>query len=147
MRNGFVYSDCVVDDARLTVANARDAARHGAEIMTRTAVADARRDGGMWRASLVFADGGREEASARVLVNAAGPWAAEMRGRAGLSGRARLRLDKGSHIVVHRLYDGDHAYLLQNDDRRVVFAIPFERDYSLIGTTESAGRRRRGRRR
>ena len=138
VRDGFVYSDCVVDDARLTVANARDAARHGAQIMTRTALAEARRDGGLWRASLRFPDGKKEEVSARILVNAAGPWAAEVRGLAGLSGRARLRLDKGSHIVVPRLYEGDHAYLLQNDDRRVVFAIPFERAYTLIGTTESA---------
>src|SRR6202043_4285071 len=74
--------------------------------------------------------------AARVLVNAGAPWVVEVRALAGLTGPARLRLDKGSHIVVRRLYEGDHAYLLQNDDRRVVFAIPFERDFSLIGTTE-----------
>jgi glycerol-3-phosphate dehydrogenase len=136
-RGGFVYSDCVVDDARLTVANARDAARHGATILTRTQFAAARRDGAAWRATLVAQDGSRREIAARVLVNAAGPWAEEARRLAGLSGRARLRLVKGSHIVVRRLYEGDHAYLLQNDDGRIVFAIPFERDFTLIGTTEA----------
>ena len=135
--NGFVYSDCIVDDAKLTVANARDAARHGATILTRTAFAGAGRDGGSWRAALVRADGAHQEVSARILVNAAGPWAPEIRALAGLAGRARLRLVKGSHIVVRRFYDGDHAYLLQNDDRRIVFAIPFERDFTLVGTTES----------
>jgi glycerol-3-phosphate dehydrogenase len=138
VRDGFVYSDCVVDDARLTVANAADAARRGAAILTRIEFAEARRDGAVWRAALVADDGTKREVAARILVNAAGPWAAEARARAGLSGRAGLRLVKGSHIVVRRLYDGDHAYLLQNDDGRVVFAIPFERDYTLIGTTESA---------
>ena len=138
VRAGFVYSDCVVDDARLTVANARDAARLGATILTRTELIEARREGGLWRAAFAGADGARQTVSARILVNAAGPWAPEVRDRAGLSGRARLRLIKGSHIVVPRLYAGDHAYLLQNDDRRVVFAIPFERDYTLIGTTEAA---------
>ena len=137
-QDGFVYSDCVVDDARLVIANARDAARHGAEILTRTALAAARREAGAWRATLTAEDGTAREVAARVLVNAAGPWAAEMRALAGLSGPAELRLVKGSHIVVPRLYPHDHAYLLQNDDRRVVFAIPFERDYTLIGTTELA---------
>jgi glycerol-3-phosphate dehydrogenase len=134
--DGFVYSDCVVDDARLVVANARDAARHGAEILTRTALVSASRDGGVWRAVLRAEDGARREAAARILVNAAGPWVPDVLRRAGLVSRARLRLDKGTHIVVKRLYSHDHAYLLQNDDRRVVFAIPFERDYTLIGTTE-----------
>jgi len=135
VRNGFVYSDCVVDDARLTIANARDAAHHGAEIVTRSELVAARRDGPLWRASLRGADGEREVA-ARILVNVAGPWVIEVLRRAGLSSRARLRLDKGSHIVVRRLYAHDHAYLLQNDDRRVIFVIPYESDYTLIGTTE-----------
>jgi glycerol-3-phosphate dehydrogenase len=135
--SGFVYSDCIVDDARLTVANARDASRHGATILTRTEIVAACRDGPIWRVSLADGDRAMHEIAARVLVNAAGPWAGEMRSRAGLTGPARLRLVKGSHIVFRRLYDGDHAYLLQNDDRRVVFAIPFERDYTLVGTTET----------
>ena len=136
VRDGFIYSDCVVDDARLTIANARDAARHGAQILTRTEMRAARRDGDLWRATLATGDG-TEEAVARILVNVAGPWAVETLSRAGLASRAGLRLDKGSHIVVKRLYPHDHAYLLQNDDRRVVFVIPYERDYTLIGTTES----------
>src|SRR5205085_10503828 len=81
-------------------------------------------------------DGGIREVAARILVNAAGPWAMDVLARAGLSASVALRLVKGSHIVVPRLYEGDHAYLLQNDDRRIVFVIPFERDFSLIGTTE-----------
>jgi glycerol-3-phosphate dehydrogenase len=138
VREGFVYSDCVVDDARLTVANARDAAYHGATIRTRTELIEARRDRLIWRASLTEAGGAPHQIAARILVNAAGPWAPELRTRVGVPGRARLRLVKGSHIVVPRFYDGDHAYLLQNDDRRVVFAIPFEHDYTLFGTTEAA---------
>jgi glycerol-3-phosphate dehydrogenase len=137
VRDGFVYSDCVVDDARLTVATVRDAARRGAVISTRTEFIAARREGDVWRAQLEHAAATRE-VTARVLVNAAGPWAEEARARAGLAGRAKLRLVKGSHIVTRRLYDGDHAYLLQNEDGRVVFAIPFERDYTLVGTTEAA---------
>jgi glycerol-3-phosphate dehydrogenase len=81
--------------------------------------------------------GAEREAEARVLVNVAGPWVPEVQRRAGLTSRGRQRLDKGSHIVVPRLYGHDHAYLLQNDDRRVVFVIPYERDYTLIGTTET----------
>jgi glycerol-3-phosphate dehydrogenase len=134
--DGFVYSDCVVDDARLTIANARDAAQHGAEILTRTEFVAARRDGETWRATLRLPDGAEREVAARVLANVAGPWASEMLRRAGLTSHAGLRLDKGSHIVVKRLYLHDHAYLLQNDDRRVVFVIPYEHDYTLIGTTE-----------
>jgi glycerol-3-phosphate dehydrogenase len=135
--DGFVYSDCVVDDARLTIANARDAARHGAEILTHTEFVAARRDGDIWRAQLRSPDG-EHEVAARVLANVAGPWVPEVLRRAGLISRAGLRLDKGSHIVVKRLYPHDHAYLLQNDDRRVVFVIPYEHDYTLVGTTEIA---------
>jgi glycerol-3-phosphate dehydrogenase len=137
-RHGFVYSDCRVDDARLVIANARDAAARGADIITRTALAEARRQGGAWRAVLQREDGARHEIAARILVNAAGPWTLDVARRAGLATRATLRLIKGSHIVVPRLYAGEHAYLLQNDDRRVVFVIPFERDFTLIGTTELA---------
>jgi glycerol-3-phosphate dehydrogenase len=138
VRFGFAYSDCRTDDARLTILTARDAASRGAEIATRTALVAARREGDIWRAQLRGADGATREAAARILVNAAGPWVREVLALAGLTTRARLRLVKGSHIVVAKLYPGDHAYLLQNDDRRVVFVMPFERDYSLIGTTELA---------
>jgi glycerol-3-phosphate dehydrogenase len=135
VRDGFVYSDCVVDDARLVIANARDAALHGADILPRTALSAARRDGDVWRATLRSGEGSREIA-ARILIDAAGPWTSEVLRLAGLASRARLRLRKGSHIVVPRLYPREHAYLLQNDDRRVVFAIPFEREFTMIGTTE-----------
>jgi len=137
-RFGFAYSDCRTDDARLTILTARDAASRGAEIATRTALVAARREAGIWRVQLRGADGASREAAARILVNAAGPWVREVLALAGLTTRARLRLVKGSHIVVAKLYPGDHAYLLQNDDRRIVFVMPFERDYSLIGTTELA---------
>jgi glycerol-3-phosphate dehydrogenase len=136
VRFGFAYSDCRTDDARLTIVSARDAALRGAEIATRTTLVAARREEGIWRAVLRDGNGASREAAARILVNAAGPWVLDVLGRAGLSTRARLRLVKGSHIVVPKLYAGDHAYLLQNDDRRIVFVMPFERDYSLIGTTE-----------
>src|SRR6185312_8145587 len=106
--------------------------------LTRTALVGARRDGGVWRAELRAEDGTAHAVAARVLINAAGPWVPEVLRRTGLTSRARLRLDKGSHIVVPRLYPHDHAYLLQNDDHRVVFTIPFERDFTLIGTTEAA---------
>jgi glycerol-3-phosphate dehydrogenase len=133
---GFVYADCRVDDARLTVTTARDAAERGAKILTRTALLAARRDGEGWRATLRGPGGASREVAARILVNVAGPWVLDVLRLAGLRTRANLRLVKGSHIVVPRLYPGDHAYLLQNDDRRVVFVIPFEREFSLIGTTE-----------
>jgi glycerol-3-phosphate dehydrogenase len=135
---GFVYADCRVDDARLTVTTARDAAERGAAILTRTALAAACRDGECWRATLRRQDGAPREVTARILVNAAGPWVLDVLHLAGLTTHAALRLVKGSHIVVPRLYPGDHAYLLQNDDRRIIFVIPFEREFSLIGTTELA---------
>ncbi|HEX3952906.1 MAG TPA: glycerol-3-phosphate dehydrogenase [Stellaceae bacterium] len=136
VRFGFAYSDCRTDDARLTIATARDAALRGAEIATRTALVAAQRDAEGWRAELHHANGGTRHVAARVLVNAAGPWVVDLLGRAGIAARAHLRLVKGSHIVVPKLYEHDHAYLLQNDDRRVVFVIPYERDFTLIGTTE-----------
>ena len=128
---GFVYSDAQVDDARLTLANALDAAANGAEIATRTALAGARREGDAWRATL--SDG--REVTARALVNAAGPWVEEALGRIGVSARGGVRLVKGSHIVVPRLYEGDHAYMLQQPDRRIVFAIPYQ-GKTEIGTTD-----------
>jgi glycerol-3-phosphate dehydrogenase len=136
VRSGFMYSDCRTDDARLTIANARDAALRGAEILSRTALVSARRESAHWRAILSTDTGDPREITARILVNAAGPWVLDVLARAGLFARFTLRLVKGSHIVVPRLYEGKHAYLLQNEDRRIVFVIPFERDFSLIGTTE-----------
>jgi glycerol-3-phosphate dehydrogenase len=129
---GFVYSDAWVDDARLVVLNAIDASRHGAEIVTRTALVSARRDGDVWHAEL--SDGRCVEA--RNLVNAAGPWVAEALALTGANARSGVRLIKGSHIVVPRLFDHDQAYMLQQPDRRIVFAIAYEGDKTLIGTTD-----------
>ena len=135
----FVYSDCWVEDSRLVVLNARDAADRGATILTHTRLVDARRDdAGGWRATIADATGPRQ-IRARALVNAAGPWVADVLGNVPDARRDRgVRLVKGSHIVVPRLYDGAHAFLLQNPDRRVVFAIPYEQDYTLVGTTDEA---------
>jgi glycerol-3-phosphate dehydrogenase len=135
---GFAYSDLATDDARLTVLNAVSAVQLGAQVLTRTRLVGARREGKEWRAVLQSADGAQRECTARILANVAGPWADAVRrtivGEA--AGRDALRLVKGSHLVVPKLYAGDHAYLLQNDDGRIVFVIPFEGDFSLVGTTE-----------
>ena len=129
---GFVYSDAWVDDARLVVLNGIDAARHGAEICTRTALVSARRDGDAWRADL--SDG--RTVRAKALVNAAGPWVAEALALTGANARSGVRLIKGSHIVVPKLFEGGHAYMLQQPDKRIVFAIAYEGDNTLIGTTD-----------
>ena len=130
--SGFVYSDTWVDDARLTLANAIDAAAHEAEIATRTELLSARRAGDLWQAQL--SDGRTVEA--RGLVNAAGPWVAQLFDRLGAHARSNVRLVKGSHIVVPRLFEGDHAYILQQPDRRIVFAIPYEGAFTEVGTTD-----------
>ena len=133
---GFEYSDVWVDDARLVVLNAVDAQERGATVVTRTRCESVRRESGAWRAVLAGA-GGRREVAARALVNAAGPWAAEfVRDRSPLASGHGVRLVKGSHIVVRRLFDHDYAYLFQAPDRRIVFALPYERDFTLIGTTD-----------
>jgi glycerol-3-phosphate dehydrogenase len=128
---GFVYSDARVDDSRLTLLNAVDAAANGAEIATRTALESARRAGRAWVATL--SDG--RQVSARAVVNAAGPWLTEALGRLGVRTDAGVRLVKGSHIVVPKLYEGDHAYLLQMPDCRIIFAIPWA-GMTSIGTTD-----------
>ena len=142
----FVYSDCWVEDSRLVVLNARDAADHGATILTHTRLIDAQRDDdGGWRATIADATGTRE-LRARALVNAAGPWVADVLGTVPDARRDRgVRLVKGSHIVVPRLYEGSHAFLLQNPDRRVVFAIPYEQNYTLVGTTDETWEGKPGR--
>ena len=129
--NGFVYSDAFVDDSRLTLLNALDAAANGATVLTRTALESARRVDGVWQAR--FSDGRPVQAGA--LVNAAGPWVSELLGRVGVIAAAGVRLVKGSHIVVPRLYEGEHAYILQQPDRRIVFAIPYQ-GQTEIGTTD-----------
>lgn len=133
---GFEYSDCSVDDSRLVVLNAVDAAARGAVIRTRTRLVRADREGGAWHLVL-NARGRREVATARVLVNAAGPWVGQlMQSMLRLKTAARVRLVKGSHIVVRRLFNHDRAYIFQSPDGRVEFAIPFARDFTLIGTTD-----------
>jgi glycerol-3-phosphate dehydrogenase len=134
---GFVYSDGWVDDARLVVLNAMDATLHGAEVLTRWRCVDALRDASQWRVRLASTTGEQREVAARVLVNAAGPWAAQFLAEQAHAAKGQaLRLVKGSHIVVPRMFDHDHAYIFQNPDRRIIFAIPYERDFTLIGTTD-----------
>jgi glycerol-3-phosphate dehydrogenase len=139
---GFIYSDGWVDDARLVLLNALDAQARGAQILTRTRCSAAQRHAHGWTASLHSAGGPERRVSARALVNAAGPWAeAFLRGEArahhgeALATRS-LRLIKGSHIVVPRCFEHDHAYIFQNPDKRIIFAIPYEERYTLIGTTD-----------
>jgi glycerol-3-phosphate dehydrogenase len=135
---GFVYSDCAVDDSRLVVLNALAAEANGAEIRTRTRLIEARREDGNWVATVEnLATGERETVKARILVNAAGPWVSEFLGKSlGIHSRAGVRLVKGSHIVVPRLYEGEQAYIFQNPDGRIVFAIPYRDRFTLIGTTD-----------
>ncbi len=135
-RLGFEYSDCWVEDARLVILNALDARERGAEILTRTALVDAAVEGGLWVARLRGPDGERT-VRARAIVNAAGPWVADVLGaRLGVNSGSAVRLVKGSHIVVPRVYDHDRCYIFQNSDGRIVFAIPYEGAFTLIGTTD-----------
>ncbi|MCO5093507.1 glycerol-3-phosphate dehydrogenase [Bosea sp. (in: a-proteobacteria)] len=129
----FEYSDCWVEDARLVVLNAMDAAVRGASIRTRTRITAARRENGLWR---LETEGGGT-VWARSLVNAAGPWVgAVLNGVIHTDAKASVRMVQGSHIVVPRLYDHDRCYIFQNGDGRIVFAIPYEHDFTLIGTTD-----------
>jgi len=133
LRYGFIYSDCRVDDARLVLANAMDARERGARILTRTECRSAKRDNDGWRAGL----SNGEEIAARAIVNAGGPWVKQvLNERLGQPSRDLVRLVRGSHIMLPRLYDGDHAFILQNDDRRVIFMIPFGDLHTLVGTTD-----------
>lgn len=139
---GFEYSDCWVDDARLVIVNVMDAAERGAAIRVRTEAASARRADGLWQVTLRGETGTEDAVTARILVNAAGPWVAEvMQGVVGLNTPAKVRLVKGSHIIVRKFWEGSHAYLLQNDDKRVIFVNPYEdgsyeTGLCLIGTTD-----------
>jgi glycerol-3-phosphate dehydrogenase len=134
----FEYSDCWVDDARLVVLNARDAADRGAAIRTRTRAVSTKRTNDAWQLTVEnVTTGTRETIAARVLVNAAGPWVEQvLTGAIGMQVEQRVRLVEGAHIVVPKLFDHDRAYLLQNPDGRVVFAIPYEHHFTLIGTTD-----------
>ncbi len=134
---GFIYSDGWVDDARLVVLCAVDAAERGATVLTRWRCVDAHRVQGRWHATLENAQGAQRHVQARALVNAAGPWAGQFLAEQIKTPHPKtLRLVKGSHIVVPRRFEHDCAYILQNADRRIIFMIPYERDFTLIGTTD-----------
>ncbi|WP_380779700.1 glycerol-3-phosphate dehydrogenase [Sphingomonas sp. R86520] len=133
IRHGFVYSDGWVDDARLVVLNALDAAERGADIRTHTSFEGARRDSDLWTATL----GDGSTVRARAIVNTSGPWVSKVLAEMPQAHAERPpRLVKGSHIIVAKLFEGEHAYILQNPDKRIVFAIPYEDDFTLIGTTD-----------
>jgi len=134
---GFEYSDGWVDDARLVVLNAIDAAEKGATVQTRCRCEAAERHADHWRATLRGADGVPRTVRARALVNAAGPWAGQfLRDEARQPADHTLRLIKGSHIVVPRLFEHPYAYIFQHPDGRIVFAIPYQHDFTLLGTTD-----------
>lgn len=137
-RSGHAYFDAWVDDARLVILNLRSARAHGAVLFPRTRFVSARARAGRWRATIEDESGVRRTIETRALVNAAGPWVEEVAEAAGgrSPGASAVQLVKGSHIVVPRVHAQPHAYLLQNDDRRVVFVIPYEGDFTLIGTTD-----------
>lgn len=135
--DGFEYSDCWVDDARLVVANAIAARERGAHIHVQTRCVGARRSKGLWHLHLERTDGSRVSLRARALVNAAGPWAERvLHDVLHQNSSQHLRLIQGSHIVVPRLHDGEQAYILQHRDGRIVFVIPWLQRFSLIGTTD-----------
>ncbi len=133
----FEYSDAWVNDARLVVLNARDAADRSAEILVRTKVVSARRQNGFWEIEVETSSGETQTIEARALVNAAGPWVDHILADVvGEDDGKRVRLVQGSHIVVKKLFDHDRCYIFQNSDGRIIFAIPYEEDFTLIGTTD-----------
>ena len=135
---GFTYSDCWVEDARLVALNALDARERGADILTRTACVSARPENGAWLIGLRGQDGVERTVRARMLVNAGGPWVRRILDSNALvqAETPSVRMVKGSHIVVKKLFEGDQAYILQQADKRIIFAIPYEREFTLIGTTD-----------
>lgn len=138
IRKGFKYSDGWVDDARLVVYCALEAQKHGASILPRNKVTSAKRESNLW---IIEAEdmktGEKRSVSAKALVNAAGPWVSKLFGEAlHTPAPKEIRMVKGSHMVVPKIYDHDEAYILQNEDNRIVFVIPYEDDFSLIGTTD-----------
>jgi glycerol-3-phosphate dehydrogenase len=137
-RKGFEYSDCFVDDARLVVLTARDAADRGAEIHTRARAVEILQIDGIWHLTVEDTKSGmRTTIQARALVNAGGPWVEQvLSSGSGVNARAKVRLVQGSHIVVRKLYEHDRAYMFQNADGRIIFVIPYQGDFTLIGTTD-----------
>ena len=138
-KKAFEYSDCWVEDSRLVILNARDAADRGASVRPHTKVVNAQRAGDQWRVEIEdTATGGCETVTASIVVNAAGPWVDTVLKTAfGRNDTRNVRLVRGSHIVIARKFDHDKAYIFQNQDNRIIFAIPYEGDYTLIGTTDA----------
>jgi glycerol-3-phosphate dehydrogenase len=135
-RKAYEYSDCWVQDSRLVALNARDAAERGARVMTRTRVVQAERQGDFWQVTCEGPDG-PVTFRARALVNAGGPWVEDViRNVARINSTEGVRLVRGSHIVTRKLYDHDRCYFFQGEDGRIIFAIPYEQDFTLIGTTD-----------
>lgn len=137
--HAYEYSDCWVEDSRLVVLNARDAEARGARIMTRTKVVSAKSENGLWAVTLQDTDSGEQTTrTARMLVNAGGPWVSDIiRSKARRNTGESVRLVRGSHIVTRKLYDHDKCYFFQGEDGRIIFAIPYETDFTLIGTTDA----------
>ncbi|MBK1781686.1 glycerol-3-phosphate dehydrogenase [Advenella sp. WQ 585] len=141
IKKGFIYSDCNVDDSRLVILNAIDAQTRGAQILPRCECIGLKTQNNTWLATLRHQDGTTRIVQAKILVNAAGPWVDNIQNLAAqhgsnATGKRKLRLVKGSHLVTPRLYEGTHAYILQNKDKRIVFVTPYRNDFSMIGTTD-----------
>jgi glycerol-3-phosphate dehydrogenase len=137
LRYGFAYTDCTVDDSRLVILNAKDAAERGAQVRVGHRLVRATRDKQQWRAEVRDERSGESRTvTARAIVNAAGPWVGEVLQKGLGETPRKLRLVKGSHIVVPRLYEGEHAYAFQHTDRRLVFVIPYLGEFTMIGTTD-----------
>jgi glycerol-3-phosphate dehydrogenase len=133
----YEYSDCWIEDSRLVVLTARDAELRGAQIMTRTKVVSAKRDGDLWHITLE-GPAGTQTVTSRALVNAGGPWVeAILQDRINVDATEGVRLVRGSHIVTKKLFNHDKAYFFQGEDGRIIFAIPYETDFTLIGTTDA----------
>jgi glycerol-3-phosphate dehydrogenase len=134
----FEYSDCWIEDSRLVVLNARDALARGARINVRTKVSAAEQIDGIWHVTLEAEDGQQRTVRARMLVNAGGPWVEDIiRNTVRINASDGVRLVRGSHIVTHKLYDHDKCYFFQGEDGRIIFTIPYETDFTLIGTTDA----------
>ena len=137
-QKAFEYSDCWVEDSRLVVLNARDAEERGADIMVRTKVVSAAREGDLWEIVTETASGETQTHHAKMLINAGGPWVGDIiQSKVRVNSTEGVRLVRGSHIVTHRLYDHDKCYFFQGTDGRIIFAIPYETDFTLIGTTDA----------
>lgn len=138
LKVGFSYADCWVDDARLVVLNAQAAAQAGADILTRTRLQQAERHRNHWQLTLAHQSGQQHSIQSRCVINATGPWVSQVNDCLGLPQTHQVRLIKGSHIIVPQQFTGEHAYIFQHHDKRVIFAIPYERHFTLIGTTDVA---------